>query len=169
VGPALPTKEETMIRTLIFAAVSAAALLLSPIAFAQQTGGTADEAKAMLMKAVAAVKADKAKALDMFNKGEGGFVDRDLYVFCFNAGDGKQVANGNPNAKQLMGVDARTIKDATGKAFGTELYAAYQKPEGEITEVNYMFPRPGPDKTPVAKIAFATRVSDLGCGVGYYK
>ena len=43
--------------------------LLSQIAFAQQTGGTADEAKAMLMNAVAAVKADKAKALDMFNKG----------------------------------------------------------------------------------------------------
>jgi hypothetical protein len=39
VGAALPTKEETMIRTLMFAAVSAAALLLSPIAFAQQTGG----------------------------------------------------------------------------------------------------------------------------------
>jgi hypothetical protein len=30
----------------------------------------------MLMKAAAAVKADKAKALDMFNKGEGGFLDR---------------------------------------------------------------------------------------------
>jgi hypothetical protein len=38
------------------------------MAFAQQTSqfGTADEAKAMLLKAVAAVKADKAKALDMF-------------------------------------------------------------------------------------------------------
>ena len=32
----------------------------------------------MLTKAVAAVKADKAKARDMFNKGEGGFLDRDL-------------------------------------------------------------------------------------------
>ena len=31
----------------------------------------------MLEKAVAAVKEDKAKALDMFNKGEGGFKDRD--------------------------------------------------------------------------------------------
>ena len=28
----------------------------------------------------------------MFNKGEGGFRDRDLYVFCDNAGDGKIVA-----------------------------------------------------------------------------
>jgi hypothetical protein len=62
------------------------------------------------------------------------FLDRDLYVFCFNASDGNQVANGNPNAKQLMGVNARTIKDATGKAFGEELYAAYQKPEGEISQ-----------------------------------
>jgi hypothetical protein len=35
--------------------------------------GTADEAKAMLERAVAAVKEDKAKALDMFNKAEGGF------------------------------------------------------------------------------------------------
>jgi hypothetical protein len=35
--------------------------------------GTSEEAKAMLEKAVAAVKQDKAKALDMFNKGEGGF------------------------------------------------------------------------------------------------
>ena len=33
--------------------------------------GTADEAKAMLERAVAAVKEDKAKALDAFNKGEG--------------------------------------------------------------------------------------------------
>jgi hypothetical protein len=169
VGAGLPTKEETMIRTLMFAAVSAASLLLSPIAFAQQTGGTADEAKAMLMKAVAAVKADKAKALDMFTKGDGGFLDRDLYVFCSNVSDGKIVALGNPNAKKNIGVDTRTLKDSTGKPFGAELYAASQKPEGEITEVSYMFPRPGADKTPVAKIAFATRVSDLGCGVGYYK
>ena len=43
--------------------------------------GTEEEAKAMLERAVAAVKEDKAKALDMFNKGEGGFKDRDLYVF----------------------------------------------------------------------------------------
>src|SRR5262245_43128062 len=55
--------------------------------------GTAEEAKAMLEKAVAAVKADKAKALDMFNKGEGGFKDRDLYVACANASDGVVTAH----------------------------------------------------------------------------
>ena len=158
-----------MFRTVTIAAASAAVLALSPIAFAQQTGGTADEAKAMLRKAVADVKEDKAKALDMFNKGEGGFLDRDLYVFCGNISDGLAVAIGNPNAKQLLGVDARTLKDATGKPFGEELYAAYQKPEGEITEVNYMFPRPGVEKTPVPKVSLVTKVGNSGCGVGYYK
>ena len=69
-----------MIRTFIVAAMSAAVIAFAPTAFAQQVGGSPDEAKAMLMKAVAAVKEDKAKALDMFNKGEGGFLDRDLYV-----------------------------------------------------------------------------------------
>ena len=66
-------------------------------------------------------------------------------------------------------MDVRTLKDPAGKAFGLELYAAYQKPEGQITEVSYMFVRPGPDTTPVPKVSFATRVGDLGCGVGYYK
>jgi len=38
-----------------------------------------------------------------------------------------------------------------------------------LTEVSYMFPRPGADTTPVEKISFVTKVVDLGCGVGYYK
>jgi hypothetical protein len=57
---------------------------------------TAAQAKAMLAKAVAAVKADEAKALDMFNKGEGGFRDGNLYVSCFNISDGKLIATGSP-------------------------------------------------------------------------
>src|ERR1700675_2588852 len=100
-----------MLRTSMIAAASAAVLALSPTAFAQQATGTADEAKAMLMKAVAAVKADKDKALDMFNKGEGGFLDRDLYVFCENLSDGTVVAQGNPNSKQFLGTDGRAAKD----------------------------------------------------------
>jgi hypothetical protein len=84
----------------------------------------------MLLKAVSALKADKAKTLDLINKGEGGFLDRDLYVFCDGVNDGKNVAIGNPNAKQVLGTDVRTLKDSTGKAFGEELFAAGQKPEG---------------------------------------
>ncbi len=159
-----------MARQFVIAAVSAVVIALSPAAFAQQTGGTAEEAKAMLMKAVAAVKADKAKALDMFNKGESRFRDRDLYVFCANASDGTIVAIGNPNLKQALGMDIRAAQNSTGKAFGAEIYAAIQKPEGQITEVSYMAAKPGADDTLVAKVSLVTRADDdLGCGVGYYK
>ena len=47
-----------MIRSFMTAAASAAVLTLSSTTFA---GGTGEEAKAMLTKAVAAVKADEAK------------------------------------------------------------------------------------------------------------
>jgi hypothetical protein len=87
----------------------------------------------MLEKAVFAVKADKAKALGMFNKGEGGFKDRDLYPFCFNIGNG--IVTAGPSA--VLGKDVRTLKDPTGKAFGV-----YNAPREGTNEVSYMFPRP---------------------------
>ena len=73
----------------------AATLVISFSSFAAEEArfGSEQEAKAMLEKAVAALKADKAKALAMFNKGEGGFKDRDLYVFCANASDGVMTAH----------------------------------------------------------------------------
>jgi signal transduction histidine kinase len=158
-----------MMRRLMIGAISAAAYTLSSATFAQQGQfGTALEARAMLDKAVAAVNANKDTALAMFNKGEGGFLDRDLYPFCANASDGKFVAVG-PNARQLLGTDIRVLKDPTGKVYGQELYAAAQKPDGQITEVSYMCTRPGTDNTPVPKVTFVTKAGDLGCGVGYYK
>jgi signal transduction histidine kinase len=153
-----------MLHKLVIGALGAMAVMFSSAAFAQ---GTATEAIAMLDKAVVALKADKAKTLDMINKEEGGFLDRDLYVFCFNLSDGKQVAAGSNNSRKYIGQDVRTLKDATGKAFGLDLYAAAK--EGQITEVSYTFPKPGTDTTPVAKISLVTKVGDLGCGVGYYK
>jgi hypothetical protein len=165
-----------MARTFMIAA-AIAVLMLSSTGSAQQLSqfGNADEAKAMLAKAVAAIKADRPKALDMFNRGEGGFLDRDLYPFCFNVSDGKHLAT---QAKQLLGQDIRILKDPTGKTFGLELYAAAQKPEGQITEVTYMFPKPVADTTPgqnvrftkpAQKVSFVTRVGDVGCAVGYFK
>jgi signal transduction histidine kinase len=157
-----------VVRTLIIGGVSAAVLTLSAAVFAQQGPlGTAQEARAMLDKAVAAIKADQAVALAIFKKGEGGFKDRDLYPFCFRSGDGKGVAT--PIAVPA-GTDIRTLKDPAGKAFGLELYAAAQKPEGQVTEISdYMFPKPGTTAPAVPKVSFVARVGDLGCGVGYYK
>jgi hypothetical protein len=114
-----------MLRSLMIGAVSAAVLTMATTVFAQQAKyGTAAEAKAMMEKAVAAVKADKAKAIEMFNKGEGGFKDRDLQPFCFNISDGKIVAATVPSA---LNTDVRALKDKTGKAFGEEVYKAAQQ------------------------------------------
>jgi signal transduction histidine kinase len=122
--------------------------------------GTAAEARAMLDRATAAVKADKATALSQFNKGENGFKDRDLYVFCIGA-DGNFVAH-----PSRLGQDARALKDTSGKAFGAEMLTVAQ--DGKVVEVDYLFPRPG-TTNPVPKASYVTKVADLVCGVGYYK
>jgi signal transduction histidine kinase len=122
--------------------------------------GTAAEAKAMLDKAVAAVKADKAGALAKFAKGEGGFKDRDLYPFC-GGPDGNFTAHPTLNGKSL-----RDLKDKAGKALGEEMYKVAA--EGKVAEVAYMWPRPGQTE-PVAKVSFVTKVGDQVCAVGYYK
>src|SRR5215475_8240364 len=127
------TGENTMLRNIVLGAL---VIAFSGPALAQGQFGTADEARAMLQKAVAAVKADKVKAIDMFIKGEGGFKDRDLYPFCADISDGKVLAT---QAKTLIGTDGRTLKDKAGKAFGQELFEAGQKPEGTISEVSYMY------------------------------
>jgi len=106
----------------LIAALLSFTVLLSAEGFAQQ--GTAQEAQAMLTKAVAAMKADKAKAIDMFVKGEGGFLVGDLYPFCFQTSDGKILAT---QAKQFIGTDVRNLKDGSGKPFGMDLYAAAKR------------------------------------------
>ena len=115
----------------------------------------------MLERAVAAVKEDKAKALDMFNNGEGGF-DRDLYVWCANASDGIITAHPYVNkGKQL-----RDIKGKHGAPFGETIMQ--NATEGTIKETTYWWPRPGSDE-PFEKKTLYTKVGDQICGVGYYK
>jgi hypothetical protein len=49
---------------------------------------------------------------------------------------------------------------------GEEIYKAAQ--EGKISEVTYMWARPGEDK-PVEKVVYVTKIGDQVCAVGYYK
>jgi hypothetical protein len=82
-----------MLHKLVIGALGAVVLMFSTSAFAQ---GTAADAKAMLEKTVAALKSNKAETLDMINKGEGGFLQGDIYPFCSNVSDDKIVAVANP-------------------------------------------------------------------------
>lgn len=145
--------------TILRSAVLAAGLLLSGLSQASDFGSAA-EARAMLEKAVAAVKADKAKALDQFAKGEGGFKDRDLYPFC-GGPDGHFTAH-----PTLTGKSLKDLRDKSGKALGEALYQTAA--EGKVGEVAYMWPRPGSTE-PVQKLSYVTKVGDQVCAVGYYK
>lgn len=145
-------------KALILAAAFAISMSATA-AFAQATG---PEAKAMLDKAIAALKANKADALAKFVKKDGGFIDRDLYVFCFNTTDGIFTAHVND---KLMGTDVRKLNVA-GQPLGQQIFD--QVKDGTITTVDYNFPKPG-TTNPVPKQSYITKVGDQGCGVGYYK
>lgn len=123
--------------------------------------GTREEAKAMLDKVVAEMKADKAATLDKIN--EKGFNDRDLYPFC-SGPDGKVTAHGA--IPERLGVDQATLKDSAGKPFGAEIRKV-AKP-GKIAEVSYMYKRPGSTEQQ-PKVSLVTQVGDQVCAVGYYE
>ena len=152
-----------MLRNLGFVVSFALILVLSTTASVWAAEfGTAEEAKAMLERAVAAVKEDKAKALEMFNNGEDGFKDRDLYVWCANASDG--IVTAHPYGQR--GKQLRDIEGKRGAPFGETVMQ--NATEGTIKETTYWWPRPGSD-TPLEKTAFYTKAGDQICGVGYYK
>jgi hypothetical protein len=141
---------------LAFTAISVAA----SASFAAEYG-TADEAKALLDRAIAEMKADPVAAIAKFNDPNGGFRDRDLYVFCAGLADGKITAH-----PSIVGTDLRTLKDKNDDPFGAEMLDGAA--EQTFTEVTYMWPRPDGTE-PVEKVSRITKIGDQMCGVGYYK
>jgi hypothetical protein len=118
-----------------------------------------DKARAMLERVVVEVKKDRTVAIEMFTKGDNGFRDGNIYPFCFRVSDGIVVTG------QTAGRDIRTFSGAAGQ----QIFDAAQKPEPEITRLEYLGPKPGTaDRTPVTKVSFVRRIGELGCGVGYY-
>ena len=111
------------------------AAMMSNMASAQQ-GGTSEEAKALLEKAIAEVRADEKGALEELNKADGEYRDRDLYVFCFDASSGVTTAHPTETGQNIRG-----YKDKAGKAYGEEMFTSAK--EGVISEISYMWPRPG--------------------------
>jgi hypothetical protein len=118
----------------------------------------ADKARAMLERVATELQKDQAGAIQTFTKGLRGFRDGDIYPFCFRLSDGIVVTG------QTAGQDIRTFSGAAGQ----QMFDAAQRPESEITQLEYRGPKPGADRTPVRKISFIRRIGELGCGVGYY-
>src|ERR1700746_4154458 len=117
------------------------ALVLSVASASGQQLGTAEQARAMLDRAIRALKSNEATALSEFNDPNNKqFHDRDLYVFCYDMSDGKITAYESP---ALLNIDIRTLalKD---DPIGQRAYEAVENaPEGSVITIDYNFPKPG--------------------------
>jgi hypothetical protein len=141
-------------------------LLCTGVALGAEQFATVEEARAMLDRAVAALKANEAAALKAFNDEKNkNFRDRDLFVFCFGLSNGNFTAYQSP---LMLGTDVRELKlerDPIGqRAYNVVAGAA----EGDIVSIDYSLPKPGTQQ-PANKQSLETRVGNLACGVSYFK
>lgn len=127
--------------------------------------GTADEAKAMVEKAVAYLKqVGPEKAFAAFgDKSNKDFHDRDLYVFVRGM-DGNTVAHGvNPG---MIGHTSLESKDADGKLYNKEIIdVATGKGTGWV---DYRWPDPVTHKIE-QKSSFVEKAGDYIVCAGFYK
>jgi len=141
-------------------------LLWTVASVSAQQLGTAEQARAMLDRAISALKSNEATALSEFNDPNNKqFHERDLYVFCYDMSDGKITAYESP---ALLNIDVRTLalKD---DPIGQRTYEAAQNaPEGSIVTIEYKLPKPGTTE-PVPKQTVEMRIGHQSCGVTYYK
>jgi signal transduction histidine kinase len=145
--------------------VAAATLLAATATFAVAADrGSKQEAKALLDKAIAHVDAvGKDKAFADFSRPDGGFVDRDLYVFCYDM-KGNNVAHGSNPA--LIGLNMMDLIDADGALLVKESIRIVQT-SGQGW-VDYKWPDSLTKKIE-PKSSYIRKAADDWCGVGYYK
>jgi hypothetical protein len=154
------SEEKAMSRLQAVIAGFVALAVCASAGLAQDQFATPEEAKALLEKAIAAMQADEANALAMFASGEGGFKQKDLYVWCAQASDG--ILTVHPTNK---GKDLRDIKGKKGAPFGETIMD--NAAAGVIKETTYWWPRPGGEEA-FEKKTYYTKIGDQICGTGYY-
>jgi signal transduction histidine kinase len=138
------------------------AILLSAMPVAAPAA-TPEEAKAFSERASAYIKqVGEEKAFADFTRPDGGFVDGELYVFCYDRNGLNKAHGGNPS---FVGRNLLHIKDPDGKEPN---YLIVRKgfDEGEGW-VDFKWPNPVTKKIE-RKSAYVIRTNDVVCGVGYY-
>jgi cytochrome c len=126
--------------------------------------GTPEQAKALVEKAVTHMKDVGAeKALADFDDRNGGYQDRDLFVFVYGP-DNKIV--GSAGVPALRGKDVTVLKDVDGKEFGKAIIAtASTNAAGGWVE--YRMTNPVTKKVE-AKKTYAIKFGDYILGSGAY-
>jgi cytochrome c len=126
--------------------------------------GTAKEAKGILDKAVAYLKANgKAKAFPAFDDLKGQFVKDDLYIYVL---DQKGVVVSHGANHSLIGQPLIDLKDTDGKKF-IKAIVDDAKAKGKGT-MDYKWTNPTSKKVE-AKSVYFEKVGDLVVVCGFYK
>jgi cytochrome c len=150
---------KTTLRSVPIAALFAAAAFLN-----QAQGATREEAKAFVERAVEHVKkVGEEQAFKDFMSKDGGFLEGELYVFCYNPDVTLVAIGSNPG---MLGKNLRHLKDPDGKEASYEL--VQMGLEHGAGWVDYKWPNPLTNKIQT-KSAYVIKVNDKVCGTGYYK
>lgn len=145
--------------------VAAAALFSATISLAVASEmATPDEAKALSQKAQAAVnELGKDKAFVAFAANDGGFKQKDLYVFCMDL-DGVMLSHA---AKpELAGQNLLDFDKYGDTLFKNMITVAKASGEGWV---DYKWPYPGSDEIRDKTSYVLTNNEGFFCGVGAYK
>ncbi len=138
--------------------------LVASFAYAQERG-TKAEAKALLQKAVALIKAEGPdKAYPQLQDPKGKFVVKDLYVYVATLD--QALVKVHPFMPAMIGKSWLSLKDADGKEFVKELIEGGKNKGNGI--VDYKWTNPTTKKVD-NKSAFYERVGDSVAVCGFYK
>ena len=134
------------------------------LALCAYAANQADEAKTMVEKAAAYLKANgKEKALEEFNKPKGHFVNGELYVFAY---DLTATIVAHPANSKLIGKNLMEVPDADGKLFRkTIVETAKAKGSGWV---DYKYKNPQTNKVE-QKTTYLQKSGDIIICCGTYK
>ena len=143
--------------------MAGAMLALAQIAAAKDEFANAREAEVIVVKAVAAIRANPQKTFDEITRKDAKWVDRDLYVVVYEM-TGKVTAHGaNP---KMVGMELIDLKDPDGKAFVKER-VGLAKSKGKFWQ-EYKFSDPITRKA-LPKQAYCERLDSSVVCAGIYK
>ena len=125
--------------------------------------GTPPEAKALSQKAAVLVNDKGNAAFAVFAAEDGGFVTKDLYVFCMDL-DGKMLSHAKkPN---LVGKNLKDFNKYGDYLFQDMISVASKKGEGWV---EYNWPYPGSEEIRAKTSYIIKNNKGFFCGVGAYK
>ena len=142
--------------------VATAALIIFALPMAA-CAATRDEAKAYSEKAAAYIKqVGEEKAFLDFTRPDGGFVNGELYVFCYDRNGVNKAHGGN---RAFVGRNLLHIKDPDGKEPNALIVKmGFEQGQGWV---DFKWPNQV-TKQIESKSAYVIRTNEVVCGVGYY-